>query len=363
VSAVVDDARTFASDLLPSGWSSVTLEDVVGEEGVFVDGDWVESKDQDPQGDVRLIQLADVGDSQYRDRSERFLTSQKASELGCTFLEPGDLLIARMPEPLDRACIFPGDAKQAVTIVDVAVVRPRNPELNVRWLMYCINAPQFRRVVASLQSGSTRQRISRKNLAKIVFPMPPRRLQDETVAEIEKQFSRLDEAVANLKRVKANLKRYKAAVLKAAVEGRLVPTEAELARREGRGYEPAEALLELVREERRASLRGGSKFREAAPPMIGRGPLPEGWTWASLEQLCTVFVDSPHRTPKYGEGSYVAVGPRDVVGGILALERARPVSESECYVPDSQRNLRSGFLTYIEGKERDFVGEIARRRG
>ena len=45
--------------------------------------------------------------------------------------------------------------------------------------------------------------------------------QKRIVAEIEKQFSRLDEAVANLKRVKANLKRYKAAVLKAAVEGKL----------------------------------------------------------------------------------------------------------------------------------------------
>lgn len=42
------------------------------------------------------------------------------------------------------------------------------------------------------------------------------------VAEIEKQFSRLDEAGVNIKRVKANLKRYKASVLKAAVEGKLV---------------------------------------------------------------------------------------------------------------------------------------------
>ena len=45
------------------------------------------------------------------------------------------------------------------------------------------------------------------------------------VAEIEKQFSRLDEAVANLKRVKANLKRYKASVLKAAVEGKFVSSD------------------------------------------------------------------------------------------------------------------------------------------
>ena len=168
---------------------------------------------------------------------QRFLTSQKAHELSCTFLEPGDLLVARMPDPLGRACIFPGDRRRAVTVVDVAVVRPRNPEVNIRWLLYCINAPQFRRIVASLRSGSTRQRISRKNLAKIVFPLPPLCVQDEVVAEIEKQFSRLEEAVANLKRAKAKLKCYKAAVLKAAVEGRLVTTEAELARRAGRGYE------------------------------------------------------------------------------------------------------------------------------
>jgi restriction endonuclease S subunit/predicted GIY-YIG superfamily endonuclease len=74
--------------------------------------------------------------------------------------------------------------------------------------------------------------ISSKTLANAVpFIAPPLDQQKRIVAEIEKQFSRLDEAVANLKRVKANLKRYKAAVLKAAVEGRLVETEAELARR------------------------------------------------------------------------------------------------------------------------------------
>jgi type I restriction enzyme S subunit len=44
------------------------------------------------------------------------------------------------------------------------------------------------------------------------------------VAEIEKQFTRLDAGVAALHRVQANLKRYRAAVLKAACEGCLVPT-------------------------------------------------------------------------------------------------------------------------------------------
>ena len=62
---------------------------------VFVDGDWVESKDQDPDGDVRLIQLADVGDGVYVDKSSRFLTAAKARALKCTFLKEGDVLVAR----------------------------------------------------------------------------------------------------------------------------------------------------------------------------------------------------------------------------------------------------------------------------
>ena len=47
------------------------------------------------------------------------------------------------------------------------------------------------------------------------------------MAEIEKQFTRLEAGVAALRRVQANLKRYRAAVLKAACEGRLVPKESE----------------------------------------------------------------------------------------------------------------------------------------
>ena len=206
---------------LPSGWELATIGNIVGREGVFKDGDWVESKDQDPNGDVRLIQLADIGDGEYRDRSSRFLTYKKALELRCTFIDKGDVLVARMPDPLGRACIFPGDKKKSVTVVDVCIVRPEMDDISKRWLMYFINAPVFRATVASLQSGSTRKRISRKNLAKISLPVPPSDEQKRIVAEIEKQFSRLDEAVDNLKRVKANLKRYKASVLKAAVEGKL----------------------------------------------------------------------------------------------------------------------------------------------
>jgi len=154
-------------------WSFVSLGDVLQSAEVFVDGDWVESKDQDINGDVRLIQLADIGDGYYIDKSSRFLTSDKAQELRCTFLEKGDVLVARMPEPLGRACIFLGDSKRSVTVVDICIIRPNRQHNDARWLMHCLNAPVCRNQMADFATGSTRTRISRGNLTKIKIPLPP----------------------------------------------------------------------------------------------------------------------------------------------------------------------------------------------
>jgi type I restriction enzyme, S subunit len=145
---------------------------------VFVDGDWVESKDQDPDGDVRLIQLADVGDGDYIDKSDRYLTGTKARELRCTFLQAGDVLVARMPDPLGRACIFPGDSKPSVTVVDVCIIRPDEKQHDARWLMHCLNGPICRNQIAAYATGTTRSRISRGNLGKIRIssvPLPEQR--------------------------------------------------------------------------------------------------------------------------------------------------------------------------------------------
>ncbi len=108
-----------------------------------------------------------------------------------------------------------------------------------------------------------------------MLPVPPREQQDEIVAEIEKQFSRLDEAVANLKRVKANLKRYKAAVLNAAVEGKLT----EEWRKAHPDVESASKLLDRILAERRA------KWEEAELAKMeakGKAPKNDKWKAASI---------------------------------------------------------------------------------
>ena len=207
---------------VPRGWVFAAVEDVISSDGTFTDGDWVETKDQDPNGDVRLIQLADIGDGSFLDKSSRFLTKSKAYELNCTFLNKGDLLVARMPDPLGRCCIFPFDGtEQFVTVVDVCMVRLGNSSINPPYLMFAINSPPTRTVIDALKSGSTRRRISRRNFAKVQIPLAPRNEQRRIVAKIEELFSELDKGVESLKTARAQLKVYRQAVLKHAFEGKL----------------------------------------------------------------------------------------------------------------------------------------------
>ncbi len=298
------------TDSLPSGWAWGRIEDLVGANGVYIDGDWVESKDQDPNGDVRLIQLADVGDGFYVNKSNRFLTAAKAHELGCTFMQAGDVLIARMPDPLGRACIFPGDARQAVTVVDVCIVRCGSPDVDHQWLMNAINAPAFRTAIGFLQSGSTRARISRGNLSTLWLPVPPSKEQQRIVAALDERLSELDASVANLERAERNLVRYRASVLAAACSGKLVPTEADLARRAGRTYEPADQLLVRILDERRKA-NTKAKYEEPAQPDTGKLPkLPEGWVWAAFDQLFENLSDGGRKLPTK---DYLTAGKHPVI--------------------------------------------------
>ena len=338
---------------LPSGWILATIGELIGRGGIFTDGDWVESKDQDPNGDVRLIQLADVGDGVYLNKSTRFLTTQKSHELNCTHLVSGDVLIARMPEPLGRACVYPGDPKTSVTAVDVCIVRTGAGGPGHHWLVWFVNASEFRNSVASLQSGSTRKRISRKNLATIALPVPPFPEQHRIVAEIEKQFTRLDASVAALKRVQASIRRYRASVLKAACEGKLVPTEAELARSEGRDYEPAGRLLERILAERRARWEAQEKrrgkYKEPTPRDNSNLPeLPEGWVWATVGQVSEVqggIQKQPKRAPVANTFPFLRVA--NVLRGALDLEE---VHQIEVFPGELERlKLLSGDLLIVEG--------------
>lgn len=193
------------------------FSEIASVNGIFCDGDWIEKKDQDPHGEVRLIQLADIGAGFFRDKSDRFITMEKAQELHCTFLRKGDILIARLGEPLCKACIFPLDGLY-ITAVDVAILRAGIDCINSKYLVYLLNSPWFKERVKRFESGTTRKRISRKNLDRIDMAFPPLDEQERIVARIEELFSQLDSGAETLRKTKQQLAVYRQAVLKEAFD-------------------------------------------------------------------------------------------------------------------------------------------------
>ena len=92
-------------------------------------------------------------------------------------------------------------------------------------------------------------------------------------------------------------------MLRAACSGELVPTEAELARAEGREYEPACVLLERILAERRAhwdaqEKRRGKYKEPAAPDTSDLPSLSEGWTCVDLNQLVYLLEGEPLSPPR-----------------------------------------------------------------
>ncbi len=203
-------------ELLTAGgddWVETTLGEICTE-GLFADGDWVESKDQDPEGEYRLLQLADIGDGTFLNKSDRWMNREQFNRLGCTKLEVNDVLIARMPDPIGRACLFPEGLPVCATVVDVAIVRTGNETLQ-KFLALLINSSDFRTEAFSLLTGTTRQRISRGNLAKISFAIPSQ----EKQLEIVNLISLFDVGIAQSIRVIEEAKQLRSGLLSDLLSG------------------------------------------------------------------------------------------------------------------------------------------------
>jgi type I restriction enzyme S subunit len=226
-----------------------------------------------------------------------------------------------------------------------------------KFLAYQLQSPRIQRHFKENAKGTAQKGLYLKVLGQTPILVPSVREQLSIVAEIEKQFSRLDEAVANLKRVKANLWRYKSTVLKAAVEGRLVPTEAELARSNRITFESGAELLRRVFAVRRLKWRGRGKYPEPEKPSAeGLPPLPEGWVWARLNSIAAIkggiTVDRKRFDQSARPVPYLRVA--NVQRGYLDLSEIKLIDAPEADIEELR--LRRGDILFNEGGDRDKLG-------
>jgi type I restriction enzyme, S subunit len=290
-------------------------------------------------------------------------------------IQSGDLLVTITGANVGKVALVPDEIPEAYVSQSVGLMRLKDKR-HGPYLHYYLQSDQTgRKQVLNLVYGIGRPVLSLQNLRDIPVALPPLPEQRRIVAEIEKQFTRLEAGVVALRRVQANLKRYRAAVLKAACEGRLVPTEAELAKAENSKFETGQELLGRILTGRRKNWQGRGSFVEPAAPDTSILPkLPACWTWARVEQLSHVVRGAsprPAGDPRYFGGNvpWITVGPltadnspylKSVPASLnqLGREHSRYIEPQTLLLTNSGATLGVPKITLIGGCINDGVAAL-----
>lgn len=284
----------------------------------------------------------------------------KEVKKGFTAFLQGDVLFAKI-----TPCMENGKMAIAPALVndygfgstEFHVLRP-SEDIDAKYLYYYVSSRSFRGEAERFMTGAVGQkRVSTTYLKEATIPVAPLEDQRRIVAEIEKQFSRLDEAVASLKRVKANLKRYKASVLKAAVEGEIT----EEWRKQNPDVEPASKFLERILADRRTKWEEAEiakmkakgkepknnkwkeKYKEPSKPALPNVQhFPSGWQAVSLESVSDALGGYAFKSKLFVESGPQVVKMANIKMGKLDLT-ARP-----SFIRDVQEDVLSKY-TLVDG--------------
>lgn len=177
-------------------WEYKKLGEVVSFIG---DGDWIESRHQSDNG-IRLIQTGNIGNGVFKAKEDRphFISESTFDELGCTEIYEGDCLVSRLPDPIGRACIIPNMQNRMITAVDCSILRFQKL-ISSNFFVYYTRSKRYNKEIENYTTGSTRKRISRRNLESVQVPVPPLSEQSRIVAELDLLTGIIDKQNAQLK--------------------------------------------------------------------------------------------------------------------------------------------------------------------
>jgi type I restriction enzyme S subunit len=301
---------------------------------------------ENPDNEFNYIDISGIDNEKFRIARTKKYSGKEAPSRARQLVKSGDIVFSTVRTYLKNIAIVPPKYHGQIASTGFCVLRPVFPKYG-SYLYYYLQYELFLNELAKFQRGTSYPAVRNSDVFDQFIPVPPENESACIVAEIEKQFSRLDEAVENLKRVKANLKRYKASVLKAAVEGKLT----EEWRAKNKDVEPADKLLQRILAERRrkweeselAKMRTAGKkpkddkwkkkYKEAVKPsgedltQIHINDIPDSWVFCSADQLTTVVTDGEHITPTRSNKGIFLLSARNIQDGWISFEKVDYISK------------------------------------
>jgi type I restriction enzyme S subunit len=160
--------------------------------------------------------------------------------------ERGDVLYTAVGATFGQALEVLSDRK-FIFQRHIAHIKPNSARVTSRYLVHALNAPESYRHACEVAKGAAQPTVTLTDLKDFLIPLPSIAEQREIVRRVDALFALVDKIEARVQSATARVEKITQAILARAFRGELVPTEAELARQEGRGYEPASVLLARIK--------------------------------------------------------------------------------------------------------------------
>ena len=243
------EAHECPEEELPSSWVWIRFGSVIGE---LRNGISIRPNIKPPGLPILRISAArpgkiDLDETRYLPNGKDFIPLYK--------LQERDLLFTRYNGSLELlgVCGMVRGLNKSVLLYPDKLMRVRfdHEFLMPEYVEVFFQVPAVHeRVIAKSKSSAGQNGVSGSDIKAQAVALPPLAEQQEIVRRVEALFKTADALEARYRTAKAHVDKLTQSILARAFRGELVTTEAELARQEGRDYEPASALLERIRQER-----------------------------------------------------------------------------------------------------------------
>jgi type I restriction enzyme S subunit len=191
------------------GWKVVKFSDLfVNPKKAIISGPFgsnLKSAEYKSEG-IPLVRLQNVDRWKFINKNIIYITNEKAKELSSHTYKHGDILISKLGVPLGKACIAPKISKEGIILADIVRVRLDSDSVDKKYLVYQINSNYIANQLKSLTTGATRPRVTLKNVRELNFVISPLSEQKQIVAILDKAFTTIDQAKANIEKNIVNAK-------------------------------------------------------------------------------------------------------------------------------------------------------------
>ena len=159
---------------------------------------------------------------EFKEQGFRYISEESFTELGCTNIEPGDVLICRLDGPVGRACLVPNLGVRMITSVDNTILKMRDT-VSPRFVVYLFSSAPWLSWIDALcrVGGGFRVRISRTMLGNLRIAMPSFSEQTAIVDYLDRETAKIDRMMEKVEAAIEKLQEYRTVLITAAVTGKI----------------------------------------------------------------------------------------------------------------------------------------------